>query len=497
MPELNREVPIPLYYQLKQLLKEQIRSGILKSGDKLPNEDELCKKFAISRTPVRQALTDLVHEGLLVRIPARGTFVTEPASRSKVTIGTTIRVVVSDVRWREPLEGAASLWSDAHPDDPIRLDIHMVPHAELRSSLIACVGRGEAPDISLLDSVWVAEFAHQSYLRPLDDIDPAWLHINRDSYFPITLVANRYQGYLFAMPISADVSVLWYRRDWLEREGLTPPGTWEELVAAAKYFRQPEVRSRYGLLEYPVVFVGGRRGGETTTHQLLPLLWTAGGDLISDDQVVLDSPSSRRALSFLKGLIHEHHVAPPEVVDFAWDQAAHFFAEGKAAFAFGGSYESFFLQHLAGWDDSAFEEHVGFAPIPAERGERPAVLAGGMSYVIYRQSHVPKQAFRLIEMTGRPEVLRHFCVRTGHIPPRIPVAQKLMSVEDSIVARTIPFMEVARARPVIPEYARVSEQFQTMIEESLTGKRQIDEIVSLTSERISAITGFPIVRRTE
>jgi len=490
MPAIDRDVPIPIYYQLKQIIKKQISRDDLKPGDQLPSEDELCTRHGISRTPVRQAVTELVHEGLLVRIHGRGTFVAESAPEAESR--TTLRIVLSDARWREPLEGAASLWNAAHPDDPLNLDFQMVPLADLRSTLVAAVGRGEAPDISVMDFVWVAEFAHQHYLYPLDAIDPAWLQVNEETFFPAMLAANRYQGRLYSMPISADVSVLWYRQDWLDAEGLTPPTTWEELVTVGRHFRQPDVRARYGLGDYPLIFVGGRQGGETTTFQLLPFLWAVGGDIIAGGRVVLNSPQGRRAIAFLRALVHEHRLAPPDVVDYAWDQAARVFASGQAALALGGTYESFFIRQTAGWDKAAFLEHVGFAPIPAGPGGQPVTLAGGMSYALYRQSHAPEKALSLLELTGRPEVCRPFCIRTGQIPPRILVTRMLSPTENGFLAQTIPLLARAKARPAIPEYARVSEQFQMLIEDCLSKRLPVDEAMSLTAGKISAITGLQL-----
>ena len=114
-----------------------------------------------------------------------------------------------------------------------------------------------------------------------------------------------------------------------------------------------------------------------------------------------------------------------------------------------------------------------------------------MSYVLYRQSRSPEQALALLELSGQPEVLKPFCVATGQIPPRVSVARMLSSTGDGFLARTIPLLERARARPAIPEYARVSKQFQVLIEDCLAERRPIDEAVSRTAERISAITGLP------
>lgn len=67
----------PLYYQLKEILQQEIMSGKLKPGDAIPSERELIDYYKISRTPVRQAINDLVTEGFLVRRHGKGTFVAE------------------------------------------------------------------------------------------------------------------------------------------------------------------------------------------------------------------------------------------------------------------------------------------------------------------------------------------------------------------------------------------------------------------------------------
>ena len=92
MAENNQEIlqengVLPLYYQLSGILKREIRIGSLKQGDKLPSEKELCEKYKISRTTVRQALLSLVNEGLLYRKQGKGTFVARPKlSRSLVEV---------------------------------------------------------------------------------------------------------------------------------------------------------------------------------------------------------------------------------------------------------------------------------------------------------------------------------------------------------------------------------------------------------------------------
>lgn len=68
---------IPLYFQLKQALTDQIVSGRWPPGSELPSEMELCRHFSVSRGTLRRALADLATHGLVRRQQGRGTFVGE------------------------------------------------------------------------------------------------------------------------------------------------------------------------------------------------------------------------------------------------------------------------------------------------------------------------------------------------------------------------------------------------------------------------------------
>ena len=81
---LNKETPVPLYFQLKTLILERIKDGTYRPGDLIPTENELSAMFNISRTTVRQAVTELVRDGYLYRIKSKGTFVSKPKINQRV-----------------------------------------------------------------------------------------------------------------------------------------------------------------------------------------------------------------------------------------------------------------------------------------------------------------------------------------------------------------------------------------------------------------------------
>jgi GntR family transcriptional regulator len=68
---------VSLYIQIRETLREQIRQGELKPGQKLPSEDELAAQFGVSRMTARQGISDLIDEGLLYRRRGIGTFVAQ------------------------------------------------------------------------------------------------------------------------------------------------------------------------------------------------------------------------------------------------------------------------------------------------------------------------------------------------------------------------------------------------------------------------------------
>jgi GntR family transcriptional regulator len=72
---IDRSSPMPFYHQLKQLIVADITGNGRRPGDRLPGDHALCSTYGVSRTVVRQALSELEVEGIIIRDKGRGTFV--------------------------------------------------------------------------------------------------------------------------------------------------------------------------------------------------------------------------------------------------------------------------------------------------------------------------------------------------------------------------------------------------------------------------------------
>ena len=81
MRQIDRSSPIPLYYQLQEILKQEIDNERWKPGELLPSEAEMNAMFGVSRTVIRQALDVLEGDGQVYRVKGKGTIVAEPKFR--------------------------------------------------------------------------------------------------------------------------------------------------------------------------------------------------------------------------------------------------------------------------------------------------------------------------------------------------------------------------------------------------------------------------------
>lgn len=72
----------PLYRQIKQLIVQDMQSGVWKPGEMIPSEFELADRFGVSQGTVRKAIDDLAAENLLTRRQGKGTFVATHAEQT-------------------------------------------------------------------------------------------------------------------------------------------------------------------------------------------------------------------------------------------------------------------------------------------------------------------------------------------------------------------------------------------------------------------------------
>lgn len=473
--DLDASKPIPLYFQVKTLLMEQISSGAYLPGDQLPTEHELCARYGISRTPVHRALSELADEGVVIRQRRLGTVVNPHWLPSKPPQDE-VKVVVANREWLQYIEAAV-------PDD-LEVSVVAVGYPNLHRHISRAVAEGVAPDLILVDSVWVREFTDAGILWPLDELAPAWVAAEYADFVP----RFEHEGRPYAVAAEANIAGLWYRRDVFERLNLDPPSTWDELAEIGARLRDS---TKTASLAMPL----GINAGETATYCLVALLAANGAEVTNETHVTLDSKRTVETLEFIRRLIADE-VIDLQSVTYDWDRAGELVAIGHVPMSVGGTYEAPIIAQAASVGLDELDEHIGFARLPCGPHGSGATVIGGMAYAVPRQAKRPQDAMRVLRELVEPEPITRLAFATGTLPGRRSVVEAVAG-DIPLVRVTSEVIDSAQLRPETIAYNRVSKQLQLMVESVALNRTTPTEAARRTARYISAITDLPLAADQE
>ena len=324
-----------------------------------------------------------------------------------------------------------------------------------------------SPDIDVLqiDVVWPGILArHLLDLRPYAGKRTA-------AHFASIVANDTVKRRLVAMPWFADVGLLYYRKDLLQKYGVEVPRTWHGLAAVAKRIQDAE-RAAGNARMWGFVWQG--RAYEGLTCDALEWIASRGGGRIvePDGTISIDNPPAARALTDAAGWVGS--ISPRGVLNYAEEEARGVFQSGNAVFMRNWPY----ARALAESEGSPVRGLVGVAALPAGVG-----VLGGAQLAVSRYSRHPALAASLVmALTGRAEQKRR--ALAGGFNPTLPALYR-----DAEIRRANPYYDVmaealahAVARPAAvtgTRYNRVSSAFSNAVHAVLAG--QADAATALRS----------------
>ena len=152
----------PLYLQVKEVLLKRIVDGQYRPGELIPSEPKLAADFDTSISTIRQALSLLVADDVLVKKQGKGTTVSDR------------KIKISFLSWMgetkrgEDILNALVRNSRQYP--PVTVDIISSTYPETRTTLMRLISSGRAPDVAQIVSHWTSFFASTGALQPLDEL---------------------------------------------------------------------------------------------------------------------------------------------------------------------------------------------------------------------------------------------------------------------------------------------------------------------------------------
>ena len=365
--------------------------------------------------------------------------------------------------WREIIKR----FEEKNPDIKIKYLSGPWSTDERQNMYIRSFLGGDPIEIVYMDVTWTAKFAENGWIIPLDEF---FKRIDREDFIESTVEAGVYKGKLYRIPVRADVGVLYYRKDIIQK----PPETWEEFLSICeRYSKPPEI--------YCIVFQGMQYEG--LTCNFLEYLWGVGGDVIKNGEVLLDRKETVEALSFMKKLIDKNY-APKSVLTFQEQHSLSFFAEGKSIFMRNWPYAWLILNK----DNSKLKGKVGIVPMIHKRGFKSAGTLGGWGFGIARGTKDIEAAWKFIEYATSKEAQKILHFRRGGVPSR----KSLFRVPD-ILKKSPHYPQLyrtllnARARPVHPDYPRISDTIQKHVSAVLTGIEKPEKAAVIMDKSIESV----------
>ncbi|WP_354637606.1 ABC transporter substrate-binding protein [Kitasatospora camelliae] len=290
----------------------------------------------------------------------------------------------------------AAEFTKAHPQ--IAVKVTWVP-GDYGSKLNASLLTDGAPDVFEIGDFSQA-LARRGQLAPLDDVyGAAKAEFSQGNLDYVTV-----DGKLYGVKMIDDVMMLYYRKSVLAKAGITPPASFDALVAAAKALTS---KSGKGL------FVGNDGIGDMPSLAVL----SNGGQLVADGTVAYGSPQAVEAVTALKRLTDDQSLLLGFTTDW-WDPSA--LVQGVVPMQWCGLWAMPAIKTAQGDD-------FGVLPWPAfKAGGSPVVRVGGWTSCVNAKGKNVDAAKSFVKWlwVEQSALQKDWSESYGfHVPPRRPVVE--------------------------------------------------------------------------
>src|SRR3954468_4619470 len=292
--------------------------------------------------------------------------------------------------------------------------LSLIPSAQFVQKFGTAAASGTAPDVASIDLVFLPYFASQGALQDISEMSNALPY--KDSLSPAHQRLATYEGKTYALPFTAEASVLYYNKDLFKKAGLNPskpPTNFAEIEADAKKLRA------LGKDYYGFAFAGACGG--CNVFEPTPHIWGSGGDVLSSDgkKATLDTPEVTGALQFYRDMFTAG-VMPPNVKTDSGNQQAPTFSSGKLG-----------MTPLGAFAVSTFKDskvNFGVTPLPGFTGS-DASFAGGDEIAVPVGSKNKPAATEFVKWATDEEA-QTVLAKQGIVPVRTDLIDKIFAPLD-------------------------------------------------------------------
>jgi multiple sugar transport system substrate-binding protein len=366
----------------------------------------------------------------------------------------------------EELGDFVAEFEDANPDADVK--VTPIPWESAHDKLSNAIAAGETPDVSLIGTTWMGEFAEAGGLMPT----PEGL-VDEADFFAGAWESTEVGGTSYGVPWYVETRVLYYRTDLAAEAGWDkPPETWDELKQFAS-----DLQTKGGA-EYGISLQPGQTGSWQT---MLPFAWSNGAALTNDDgtEYTIDTPETVEALEYYKSFFTED-ISQSRVLDPGESETG--FADGVYGSFISGPWHTALVE-----DAGVAPEDYAVAPLPGKDSAPGMSFVGGGDLAVFKDSDNADSAWKLVQWLSEPETQTAFYELVGDLPAVQAAWDTGELAEDPKLQVFGEQLESAASPPAVPSWEQVAGAIDSVIEQAVLDQIAPDEAVAQMQSQASSI----------
>lgn len=378
---------------------------------------------------------------------------------------------------QQAFDQVAKTFMDNNPG--FKVTVQYIPWGELSTKLTTAFAGNVGPDIFMHGVAASAGFMSKDQI---EDLKPYFDQLaDKDDLLPNLIQAGTVDGKLAMVPVQVTNYMLLYRKDLYQEVGLDPnkpPTTWQELIDNSKKLTQSDDAgiTRAGL-QVP------SDDNANVEQQFAPMLWTEGGQLVSDDgkKAAFNSDAGKTALKHYVDLFHTDKVA--SLTDLPGDPSASTIGRGAAAQMISGQFE---LASVKKTDEKVYEQ-IGVALPPVGASGKPYSLSSFSGFMMNKNAKNKDDAWTLMRHIISPSSLTTIDSTSLFLPPRTSLLSAEWVTSDPLFQVFADNLKYGQGNPNIPQWVEVRNALGENLIAALNQKMTPDEALATAEQRVNEI----------
>jgi multiple sugar transport system substrate-binding protein len=364
----------------------------------------------------------------------------------------------------EKLPDLAEQFEEAH--DGVTVNVTAIPWDSAHDKFTTSITAGTTPDVAMVGTTWMGEFAG------LDALDPAPGSIDSAAFFEGAQETAVVDGTAYGVPWYVETRLVYYRTDIAEEAGYTEvPTDWEGFRQMAADM-QEKGGAEWGISLQP--------GGVGSWQTVLPLAWTNGAEVATEDAYQFNTPEVAEAVEYYQSFFTDGiaNPSPPE------GQTEADFTSGDVPMFISGPWMRGIVEDMGG---EGFAEQYDVAPIPVPEGGSSSSFVGGSNLAVFQQTDNRDTAWAFVEWLTEPETQVTWFEETANLPSVQSAWEDDALASDEKLTAFGTQLETAQAPPSFPTWEEVVTSFDTEMEKVAKAEADPQEALDAVQAQAESI----------